>query len=166
MAFQDDRSSKPAKSIVDAHKAALEALFAPRVPSPTPPAVAKRDSAKPIVAKKRTDAVDPAREAEHAKLTAKLLAAEGRVAVTRHADELLRRGFPFPAEQEVHLQLLDHADEARVREALVVLDGLLSAEAPKRRAVLDTRLRRLEEGDGEEATRAAAGALRRKLSGR
>jgi hypothetical protein len=162
MAFHDDRSSgKPSKSTVDAHKAALEALFAPREPTPTPAPVAKRDSAKLVVARKKDD--DP-RDPERAKLLQKLLGAEGRAAISRHADELRRKGFVLPEQQEVFLQLLEHADEALVRDALLALSRILEREAPKRRAVLDSRLRRLEEGAEDPATRALAERLRQKVA--
>jgi hypothetical protein len=69
-------------------------------------------------------------------------------------------------EQDVYLQLLEHTDETRVHEALDALSGILAGELPKRRAVLESRLRRIEQFAEESATREAAGRLRRQVSGR
>ena len=92
--------------------------------------------------------------------------AEGRPAVSKCANEFLRAGFTFPDEQDVHLKLLEHADEGRVAAAIESLSTLLVGEPPKRRAVLESRLRRIEEFAEEEATREAATKLRRQVSGR
>lgn len=102
-------------------------------------------------------------ELDRARLLAKLRAAEGRVAITKAADELFAGSFELPADdQEVHLQLLDHSDEARVRAAIEVLSALLEGEPPKRFTVLDSRLRRIEELADETSTREAASSLRRR----
>ena len=154
---------RPSRSTVDAHRAALEALFAPKPATPTPAAVAvaKRESAKLVVRREKDEGP---RAAEQSKLLARLLVAQGRTAVTKAAEEFLRAGFAFPAEQEVHLQLLEHSDEERVRDALSALAKLMESEAAKRRTVLDSRLRRLEECAEERATREEATSLRRTLA--
>jgi len=108
---------------------------------------------------------DP-RTTERQRLLGKLLLAQGRPNISKAADEFLRAGFTFPEDQDVHLQLLEHTDEDKVREAIDALSGLLVGELPKRRAVLESRLRRIEEFAEEEATRAAAERLRRSVSGR
>lgn len=139
-------------------RAALEALFAPKSPAP-PPVVSKRDSAKMVTARAAVT-----RAPEEARLVAKLLAAQGRAEVSRVADEIARAGVALPDDQEVHLQLLEHTDEARVRDALGAILRLLDAEPPKRRTVLDARLRRIEDAADEAATRALGSEVRRKLA--
>jgi hypothetical protein len=116
---------------VKAHRAALEALFAPKQDLP-PPSPTKRESAKMVQARETERGP---RDEERTKLLARLLAAEGR-------------------------------DEARVQGALSVLAKLLDNEAPKRRTVLDARLRRLEDTAEDPATREQTSALRKRLSGR
>jgi len=86
---------------------------------------------------------------------------EGRGAVSRAANEYREAGFDFPREQEVQLQLLEHFDEERARDAIAVLAELLEDQAPIKKPVFEQRLRRLEEYADEPATRAAAARLRR-----
>jgi hypothetical protein len=100
---------------------------------------------------------------ERERLLARLLKSEGRSAITRAADEFRRAGFDFPAEQPVLLQLLEHLDEAEARTSIGTLAELLLREAPFKRPVFEQRLRRLEDGADEEATRLAAAELRRAL---
>jgi len=145
----------------DAHRAALEALFAPKVTPPLAPP-SKRESAK-MVRVPAKDLHDP-REVERTALTAKLVASEGRVAIARAVNALERAGFDLPDEQETYVQLLDHGDEARVRGALEALSRLLDNEAPKRRAVLDSRVRRIEECADEAPTRELAATVRKKIA--
>ncbi len=142
--------------------AALEALFAPKKPA-TPEAPPARSSAKMVTA--RPVGGDDPRSAERAKLFARLLAAEGRPAVTRCANDVLKAGFTFAQEQEMQLALLQHADEEHVRGALDVLTGLLAEQPPKRRTVLEARLRSLEDSAEEAATRELAAGLRRRVLG-
>jgi hypothetical protein len=85
--------------------------------------------------------------------------------ISRAADECRRAGVEFPHEQAVQLQLLEHVDETLARGAIAALGQLLAAEAPKKRPVLEQRLRRLEDTSDEEATRTAAAELRRALRG-
>lgn len=151
------------------HRAALEALFAPK-PSADASAAAnnknkQETTPKPnrVVAAPTQRTVDP-RELECQKLLGKLLAAEGRPLITKAANEFLGAGFAFPDDQDVHLKLLEHSDEAVVRDALGAL--MLICDLPKRRAVLESRLRRIEEFAEEQSTRDAAAQLRRKVSGR
>jgi len=147
------------------HRAALEALFAPK-PSADASAGNKQETTpKPnrVVAAPTPRNVDP-RELERQKLLGKLLGAEGRPQITKAANEFLGAGFTFPDDQDVHLKLLEHSDEAFVRDALGAL--MLTGDLPKRRAVLESRLRRIEEFAEEQTTREAAAQLRRKVSGR
>jgi hypothetical protein len=152
----------------NAHRAALEALFSPKK---------EDDSGKPAKAADGTAGklgrivlapppqADP-RAQDRQRLLGKLLAASGRPAITKAANELYKQGFTLPQEQDVYLQLLEHTSEERVREAIGVLQTILLSELPKRRAVLESRLRRIEEYAEEEATRSAATDLWRQLTGR
>lgn len=152
------------------HRAALEALFAPkREPEPED---AKNGAKNGAAAKNGGRIVlapapnaDP-RTLERQKLLNKLLIAEGRPGVSKAADAFLTAGFTFPEEQDVYLQLLEHANEEHVRGAIDALDGILAGELPKRRAVLESRLRRIEQFAEDAATRTAAERLRRRVSGR
>lgn len=144
-------------------RSALEALFAPKADqAPTPVEPVK--SAPRIVLPPNPNA-DP-RNAERRRLLNKLLTAAGPGAVSKVANEFLAQGFEFPADQEVYLQLLEHVDEQRAREAIHVLSKILAGESPKKKHVLDQRLRRIEDHAEEQCTREAASALRRLVQGR
>lgn len=142
------------------HHAALEALFAPRTKADeTPPSPAAK---APRIVLAQPTPVDPI-AAERQRLLNRLLAAEGRPAITKAVKDYLAAGHELPREQDVCLQLLEHPDEDRVRGAIDTLSSLLETEPAKRRAVLDSRLRRLAEFADEKPTRDAAEALRRQL---
>lgn len=171
--------AKPAESAEDRrtanqHRAALEALFAPkRDPEPAGEEQrgtrASRDSNAPKAAGRIVLPAPPQsdpRTGERQRLLAKLLAAEGRPNVSKCADDFLRAGFTLPEEQDVYLKLLEHANEERVRAAIDTLATILAGELPKRRAVLESRLRRIEQFAEEPATREAAERLRRRVGGR
>jgi hypothetical protein len=166
------------------HRAALEALFAPRrdpelgldgLPCRGPGADAAKGNGRTsregggkgpqriVLPPPPTN--DP-RTAERQKLLSKLLLAQGRPNVSKAADEFVRAGFTFPEDQDVHLQLLEHVNEDHVRSAIDALSALLVGELPKRRAVLDSRLRRIEQFAEDGLTRDAAARLRRSVSGR
>jgi hypothetical protein len=123
----------------------------------------KRDGVR-IVARP-SGVVDP-REAERERLLGKLLAVEGRPAISRAAQAFLEAGFEFPRSQFVWLQLLEHSDEQTVGRAVEQLAAILTEEAPSRWAVLESRLRRIEQFAEECAVREAASDLRRLVSGR
>lgn len=97
------------------------------------------------------------------RLLERLIHAEGRSAITRVADDLADLGVPLPREQQIHLQLLEHENEERAREAVFTIAELLQREAPIKRPILDQRLRRLEEHADDPITRDAAAALRRSV---
>jgi hypothetical protein len=105
------------------------------------------------------------RERERQKLLARVMQSQGRGAISRAVDEFLRAGFELPEEQEVHLQLLEHFDESRAMESLVIMARLLEVDPPIKRPVLDQRLRRLEEHADESSTRELAAKLRRTIRG-
>ncbi|HHH28703.1 MAG TPA: hypothetical protein ENK57_10220 [Polyangiaceae bacterium] len=125
------------------------------------------------IAPKRTGAkliagpVGPAdpKEAERERLLHRVLAAEGRPSISNAVDDYVDAGFDFPRMQDVWLQMLEHRDEGRVAMAIERLSDILDdeGEVPKRRAVLESRLRRIEEYADERATQNAAGRLIRLL---
>lgn len=107
-----------------------------------------------------------AREVEQERLLGRLLAVEGRPAISKAAQDYLAAGFEFPNEQGVWLQLLEHVDEQTVGTAIERLRTIIEEQAPTRRAVLDSRLRRIEEFADDGEIRSAAGDLRRLIKGR
>jgi len=101
------------------------------------------------------------REEQRNRLLTRLLTSEGRVAISRAANDYVAAGFAFPSTQDVQLQLLEHFDEVRAREALTILEALLRTERPIKRPVFEQRLRRLEEFGDDPLIREAAADLRR-----
>lgn len=156
----DAESKRSAKQ----HRAALEALFAPKR-EPEAEDVAKGAKASGRIVLTPAPMVDP-QTIERQKLLNKFLVAEGRPNVSKAADDFTKAGFTFPEEQDVYLKLLEHADEDHVRSAIDTLGSILAGELPKRRAVLESRLRGIEQFAEEPSTRAAAERLRRRVSGR
>jgi len=160
---EDNRAAKQ-------HRAALEALFAPRkdpeVPSDGNAARGKstREAPGKIVLAPPPQS-DP-KAVERQKLLTRVLCATGRPAISKASDDFLKAGHTFPLEQDVYLQLLEHTNEERVQAAIESLASILVGELPKRRAVLESRLRRIEEFADEPSTREAAARLRRQVSGR
>jgi hypothetical protein len=108
---------------------------------------------------------DP-REHERRRLLGIIRQSAGRVAISKAVDDYLQAGFELPREQEVWLQLLEHKNESRVVEAIETLEAMLAGEEPQRRAVLESRLRTIEELADDLPTRTAAQRLRRMLTGR
>jgi hypothetical protein len=103
------------------------------------------------------------RELLRQKLLRRLMDSDGRVQISRAADEYLGCGFELPDRQDVYLQLLEHFDEERARQSITAITRLLAKESPLKRPVLDQRLRRLEEYADEPVTRSMAAALRRTI---
>ncbi len=93
----------------------------------------------------------------------RLMRSQGRGAISRAADDLWESKFVAPKRQEVQIQLLEHENEHRARDAVFAIAELLQREAPIKRPVLDQRLRRLETSAEDPITRDAAGALRRSM---
>jgi hypothetical protein len=93
----------------------------------------------------------------------RLVRSQGRGAISRAADDLWESKFVAPKRQEVQIQLLEHENEHRARDAVFIMAELLQREAPIKRPVLDQRLRRLETSAEDPITRDAAGALRRSM---
>ncbi len=144
------------------YKNALEALFAPKSEADDKPAAMPKTAAR-IVLPPNPDA-DP-KNAERRRLLAKLLDAAGPASISKAAKAFLSAGFTFPDDQETHVQLLEHVDEERVRESIAKLASIFAGELPKRRPILEQRLRRIEDQADEKETREAAAALRRMLHG-
>jgi len=120
----------------------------------------KRREARIIVRKE--DEIDDT-ERTRRRLMSRYLAAEGRAAVSRAADEYFREGFELPKEQEVQLKLLEHFDESHSRKALEILADLIEEEEPLQLPVFRQRLRRLEDHAEDSSLRDAAAELRRLL---
>lgn len=120
----------------------------------------KRTGAKLIVGP--VGPADP-KEVERERLLHRVLAAEGRPSISNAVDDYVQAGFDFPRMQDVWLQMLEHRDEGRVALAIERLSDILDDESPKRRAVLESRLRRIEEYADEGTTQNAAGQLIRLL---
>lgn len=151
-----------------AHRAALEALFTPKKEEDSGKASKATD---PLTGKPGRIVLAPPPQADpraqdRQRLLGKLLHAEGRPAITKAANEFFKQGFTLPPEQDVYLQLLEHTDEEKVRDAIASLASILLSELPKRRAVLESRLRRIEEYAEDSATRACAVELWRQMTGR
>ena len=97
------------------------------------------------------------------RLLDRLMRSQGRVAISRAANDLWESKFKAPRQQEVQIQLLEHENEHRARDAVFIMAELLQRESPVQRPVLDQRLRRLEEFAEDPITRDAARALRRSM---
>lgn len=141
------------------HLAALEALFTPKPPKAVPAAAPSTRSLAKIVCAKGPGDPDPQRE----RLVAELCAADGAERVRLATSALERAGHAVPRAQDVLLPMLHHPDERRARAAIHGLAALFEAEAPRRRTVLEGRLRRLEGLADEAETREAATALLSRL---
>jgi hypothetical protein len=151
-----------------AHRAALEALFSPKKeedPGKGPKSIDPVTGKPGRIVLAPPPQADP-RAQDRQRLLGKLLHAEGRPAITKAANEFFKQGFSLPQEQDVYLQLLEHTSEERVRDAIAALATILLSELPKRRPVLQSRLRRIEEYAEDGATRTAAAELWRQVTGR
>lgn len=146
------------------YRSALEALFTPKPEAEETKPVPLPKTAARIVLPPNPDA-DPRNE-ERRRLLGKVLNASGPASISKAADAFLGAGFTFPIDQDVYVQLLEHVDEARVRDAIIQLTDIFAGELPKRRPIVEQRLRRIEDQADETATRDAAAALRRMLHGR
>jgi hypothetical protein len=149
-------------SAVKEYKAALEALFEKKpegaekiqkmMPSVNLPRVVEAPADEPAATGKRQD------------LLRKIGAAQGSKAISDAVEAFLAAGHTLPDDQEIFLQMLEHRDEVRVREAIAQLERLLAGQLPKRKPVLVQRLKRLEENADDHETRTAAATLRRRVA--
>lgn len=131
------------------------------VPVETAPVERERRVAR-IALAPTTSLLDDA-TARRERLLERLILSEGRSAISRVANELLDGPEALPETQEVQLQLLEHIDERRAKEAMTVLERLWSSQSPIKRPILDQRLRRLEAEADDAEIRAQAAQLRRTL---
>jgi hypothetical protein len=119
----------------------------------------RRRAVRIVKASENTSAPDNREQ----RLLERLMRSQGRTAISRAADELWEGKFKAPRQQEVQIQLLEHENEHRARDAVFVMAELLQKESPVQRPILDQRLRRLEEFAEDPITRDAARALRRSM---
>lgn len=162
---RDERASdgEGAPSSLDPQAAAREAASPDAVaPEAAAPESGGRRGGRVVVGARVLDA----KEAERERLLERLLGAEGRPRITGAADAYLAAGFTFPLHQDVQLQLLEHRDEAVIRGAIEGWLQLLEDEEPKRRAVLESRLKRIQELADDPETKVAARRLFRLVTGR
>lgn len=145
------------------YKAALEALFQKK-----PDAVEAMEKLAPSIRMPKVveaavpeGEVVPSRRQDQLR---KILAASSTKAISDSIEAFLNAGHTLPDDQEVFLQMLEHRNEERVRDAIGQLERLLMGQLPKRKPVLVQRLKRIEEHAEEAATRDAANQLRRKVS--
>ena len=160
--LQRYETSGQQSAAVKEYKAALEALFQKK-----PEAVEKIEKIMPSVKMPRVveAAADPAANAnKRQELLRRITIAQTTRAISDAIDAFLNAGHTLPDDQEIFLQMLEHRDEDRVREAIEKLDRLLAGQLQKRKPVLVQRLKRLEENAEEHPTRDAAAQLRRKVA--
>lgn len=146
-----------------------EFLFASPEATPAPPEARSSDSPRGEGVRRRAVRIVKATDAalspgnREQQLLDRLVRSEGRGAISRAANDLWESKFVAPKRQEVQIQLLEHENEHRARDAVFAMAELLQREAPIKRPVLDQRLRRLEQSAEDPITRDAAGALRRSM---
>ena len=92
----------------------------------------------------------------------KVVEAIGREEITRALDRYLKE-HPLPEDYEVVEQAVEHRSDDRIREALALLDKMLSRELPRRSRVLGAKLRMLEETSYEKDIQELAARLRSRL---
>jgi hypothetical protein len=163
------RDLAPLPEVMLARRPASQTPSARAVDPTLPVAATPPEVEAPPVASKRAARIVGAQvavddtELERRHLLARLLDSEGPAAITRAANAYRKGGFGFPPEQLVQLKLLEHTDEAEVCAALDVLTTLLDEQTPIKLPVFEQRLKRLEDGAEEAATRNRAAELRRVL---
>jgi len=169
LSYRGDQLVKPEvaarqASAAKQYRAALEALFEKKpevidkiekekeVPTTALPRVVEASNPEAAVSNKRQD------------LLRKIGVAQGSKAISDAIEAFLTAGHTLPDDQEVFLQMLEHRDETRVREAIGQLERLLAGQLPKRKPVLVQRLKRIEEMADDLETRDAAATLRRRVA--
>ena len=144
------------------YRQALDALFEKK-----PDAVVKMEALMPSVALPRVVESQTPGEGGSAKrqeMLRKINVAQGSKPISDAIEVFLNAGHTLPDDQEVFLQMLEHRDEARVRDAIAQLEKLLAGQLAKRKPVLLQRLKRIEENAEESETRDAAAGLRRRVN--
>ena len=157
---------------LEAKPAALEALKKAVEPEPLPRVIVEVDEPEPTSSKAAELLADPdgkpvrkvAKKYSLEEMHARLLKAQGSHAITDAAEAFFYAGYALEEDdQEGWLQLLEHRDEARVREALGKLRKSFFKKPPRHKPLLIQRLRRIEDIADEAETRAAATELRDSL---
>lgn len=93
-------------------------------------------------------------------MLARLLKAQGSHAISEAVEAYFYAGYTLPEdEQEPWLQLLEHRDEERVRQAMTTLRKLIVSKGAQHKPLLAQRLRRIEDRADDESTREAAHSL-------
>jgi hypothetical protein len=138
------------------YRAALEAVFG---------RAAGADACPPPRSSRHVVPSAPADRPAKNALLGRLLEVEGRAEISRAATAYFAAGFELPLDQAALTKLLEHEDEAIVRDALGALDRVLATQPAPRRMILHTRVRRLEDQAEELATRDLAARVRRRLAG-
>lgn len=160
------RPKKPRLSATTGGEVEVEVTEESATPSSpaldVPPPIEKERRVARIAAAPTTSLLDDA-TARRERLLERLILSEGRSAISRVANELLEGSEPLPETQEVQLQLLEHIDERRAKDAMVVLERLWGSQTPIKRPILDQRLRRLESEADDAEIRSKAAQLRRTL---
>lgn len=158
--FEKYENTAKQNAAVKEYKAALEALFQKK-----PEGAEKIEKLMPSVVLPRVvEASGEPTVNKRQDLLRRISAAQGSKPISDAIDAFLSAGHTLPDDQEIFLQMLEHRDEERVREALGKLDHLLNGQLPKRKPVLVQRLKRIEEHAEETSTRDAATQLRRKVA--
>ncbi len=176
--YHADTASKAKKArigdAVEAKPGALEALKKAVEPEPLPRVI--EDDVESDAVSKNTEptAVGPDGEAKPIRRVAKkysleemharLLKAQGSHAITDAVEAFFYAGYALEEDdQEGWLQLLEHRDESRVREAIEKLRKSFLRKPPRHKPLLQQRLRRIEDNADEGATREAASELRKSI---
>lgn len=158
--FEKYENTAKQNAVVKEYRAALEALFQKK-----PEGAEKIEKMMPsIVLPRVVEASGEPAVNKRQEMLRKITLAQGTRPISDAFDTFLSAGHTLPDDQEIFLQMLEHRDEERVREALAKLDQLLMGQLPKRKPVLVQRLKRLEELAEEPSTREAAVTLRRKVA--
>lgn len=129
------------------------------VPASAGSTTIRRRVARIVRASEDTDTQDNRAQ----RLLYRLERGQGRSAITIAANDLFELEIAIPRTQELQIQLLEHEDDHRARDAVFTIAELLQTEEPFQRPVLDQRLRRLEQSAEDPITRDAADALRRAI---
>lgn len=160
-------SAKPRKN----RRSDTPTAYAPSVDAPSDEAATVQSEAAVLERPRRAARIIAAPTAGHvddaelvrARLMQRFLEADGRGAITRAANALAEQQIAIPEEQEHQVQLLEHTNEERVRDAMEAISRLLQRQPPRKRPILERRLRRLEQEADDPETRECAAALRRAM---
>jgi hypothetical protein len=157
---------------LEAKPGALEALKKAVEPEPLPRVVEDVPAGEPEASgdagEGAADGAKPVRRVakkySRDEMHARLVKAQGSHAITDAVEAFFFAGYTLEEDdQEGWLQLLEHKDEARVREAIERLRKSFLRKPVRHKPLLSQRLRRIEDNADEPATREAAADLRKSL---